>query len=188
MSQQNNQSNKDVNESAGASHDTTTAPPPPPPPPAAAPVVAASGRTCTTRADPSDRFDARGRAWCEYHGRFTPSHSTRYCSAHQAHERRDRVSQQARERSRVAALQILVDIASGRSSSSGGIQKPRAQGKGKGKNKIRRLAAAALDRITKLEAEKGSSKNLPARGPLKKDPNNDEDGPGGPGSSQQITV
>lgn len=95
------------------------------------------------------------------------------------------------ERSRVAALQILVDIASGRSSSSGGIQKPRAQGKGKGKgkgkDKIRRLAAAALERINKLEAEKGSSKNLPARGPLKKDPNDDEDGPDS-GASKQITV
>lgn len=102
------------------------------------------------------------------------------------HLRRDRVSWQAQERSRVAALQILVNIASGRSS-SGGIQKPRAQGKDKGKDKIRRLAAAALDRITKLEAEKGSSKNLPARGPLRKDPNDDEDGPDS-GASKQITV
>lgn len=32
-------------------------------PPTAAPVVAASGRTCAPRADPSDHFDARGRAW-----------------------------------------------------------------------------------------------------------------------------
>lgn len=73
---------------------------------------------------------------------------------------------------------MLENIASGRSSSSSGsIQKPRAQGKVKDKDKFSRLAAAAVNRIAKLKAEKGSSKNLPARGPLEKDPNDDEGGP-----------
>ncbi|KAG9525859.1 hypothetical protein KCU93_g5733, partial [Aureobasidium melanogenum] len=199
MSQNNqsNRSNTDVDEGAGAgagtgtgaSQDTSTAPPPSPPPTTAR-VVAASGRTCAPRADSSDRFDARGRAWCEYHGRFTPSHSTRYCSARQAHERRSANPGPSRgpKDMRSQALQALANTASGRSS-SGGVQKHQSKGKGKRKNqdRISRLAAAALDRTVKLEAEKGSSKNLPARDPLRKDPNDDEGGPDS-GASKQLTV
>ncbi|KAH0386460.1 hypothetical protein KCU92_g2552, partial [Aureobasidium melanogenum] len=154
--------------------------------PAAAPTQMSGlqPRLFTPRADPTDLFDRSGRVWCEYHGRFTPSHSTKYCSARQAHERRTL----APERSRAGALQALANIASGRSS-SGGVQRHQSKGKGKRKNqdRISRLAAAALDRIAKLEAEKGSSKNLPARGPLRKDPNDDEGGPDS-GASKQLTV
>ncbi|KAG9836505.1 hypothetical protein KCU98_g11135, partial [Aureobasidium melanogenum] len=66
--------------------------------------------------------------------------------------------------------------------------KPPAQSKGKRKNqdKNSRLAAV-VDKIAKLNAEKGSSKNLPARGLLKKDPNDDEGGPDS-GASKQLTV
>ncbi|KAG9550767.1 hypothetical protein KCU71_g14685, partial [Aureobasidium melanogenum] len=126
----------------------------------------------------------------EYHGRFTLSHSTNYCSARQAHERRSANPGPSRgpKDMRFQALQTLANIASGRSSSSGGVRKHQSKGKDKRKNqdKNSRLAAV-VDKIAKLKAEKGSSKNLPARGPLKKDPNNDEGGPDS-GASKQLTV
>ncbi|KAH0155457.1 hypothetical protein KCU67_g8705, partial [Aureobasidium melanogenum] len=160
--------------------------------PAAAPmqIPGLQSRMFTPRADPTDLFDRSGRVWCEYHGRFTPSHSTKYCSARQAHERGSANPGPSRgpKDMRSQALQALATIASGRSS-SGGVQKHQSKGKGKRKNqdRISRLATAALDRIAKLEAEKGSSKNLPARGPLRKDPNDDEGGPDS-GASKQLTV
>ncbi|KAG9653068.1 hypothetical protein KCU64_g8136, partial [Aureobasidium melanogenum] len=161
--------------------------------PAAAPAQTSGSqpRVFTPRADPTDLFDRSGRVWCEYHGCFTPSHSTKYCSARQAHERRSANPGPSRgpKDMRFQALQTLANITSGRSSSSsGGVGKHQSKGKGKRKNqdKNSRLAAV-VDKIAKLKAEKGSSKNLPARGPLKKDPKNDEGGPDS-GASKQLTV
>ncbi|KAH0339295.1 hypothetical protein KCU81_g7258, partial [Aureobasidium melanogenum] len=138
---------------------------------AASAAAVASGSRCTPRADPSDLFDACGRAWCEYHGRFTPSHSTRYCSARQAHERRPCLLASSGEipgcspaNPREYCVWSLLLRRHSKAPSPGQRQ-----------------------RIAKLKAEKGSSKNLPARGPLRKDPNDDEGGPDS-GASKQITV
>lgn len=177
--------------------------------PAAAPTQTSGSqpRVCTPQADPTDLFDIFGCVWCkftnmlcdvtmlsidtgEYHERYTPTHSTRYCNARQAHERRNANPDWSRAPwdSRLSALQILEELAFGRSSSSGGIQKRESKGKGKRKNKDKkRRFAAVVNKIAKLQAEKDSSKNLPVRGPLKKDSNDDEGGPDS-GAPEQLTV
>lgn len=118
-----------------------------------------------------------------FHKRFTPTHSTKYCSALQKHHHRNGKPGNARHHNQndtPKAVQAIERFGYGRVSSSGGARKPQAIDK-KSNSELTQMS----EEIAKLRAELDELKKQPVRGTPKQDFKDDEDTSGGSGKAQQ---
>lgn len=123
----------------------------------------------------------------EYHNRFTPTHSTKYCDAKAKadHNRNHNNAAAGPSHDPQLTPQLEAVRQLGRVASSGAVQKPAApqgKGKGRGRGKGKGAFAQLQEQLAALQAEKATWKNLP----LRQLPSRDDEGRPDGGSSGAI--